>query len=185
MRLYQLVVVIWAASEVIIGITRAAPLGLRRQDRCSGQALIGCLVLSLWAGYFLGRAVPGAAITEGKDPVFGLGIALVLSGIALRWYAVLVLGRFFTTRVMTAPDQTVIQKGPYRLVRHPSYSGLLLIALGLLLCSTNWLSLACFAIALPGFAYRISVEESALVAALGDAYRDYMRRTKRLVPFVV
>ena len=185
MRLYHYVVVLWAASEVVIGITRAAPLGLRRQDRFSGQALIGCLVVALWAGYFLGRAVPGAAITEGRDLVFGLGITLALAGIALRWYAVLVLGRFFTTRVMTTPDQTVVQKGPYRLIRHPSYTGLLLTALGLLLCSTNWLSLACFVIALPGFAYRIQVEESALTAALGDAYRDYMRHTKRLVPFVV
>src|SRR5204863_6867728 len=56
--LYQLVVVLWAASEVVIGITRAAPLGIRGQDRFSGQALVGGLVLSLWAGYFLGRAVP-------------------------------------------------------------------------------------------------------------------------------
>jgi protein-S-isoprenylcysteine O-methyltransferase Ste14 len=184
-RLYQYVVVLWAASEVVIGITRAAPLGFRRQDRFSGQALVGCLVLALWAGYFIGRAVPGAAITEGRDLVFGIGIARALAGIALRWYAVIVLGRFFTTSVITTPDQTVVQRGPYRLVRHPSYSGLLLTALGLLLCSTNWLSLACFAIALPGFAYRIQVEEGVLTAALGDAYRDYMRHTKRLVPFVV
>jgi len=184
-KLYQWVVVLWAASEVLIGITRAAPLGVRGQDRLSGQALIGGLVLSLWAGYFIGRAVPGTAITDGKDLVFDLGIVLALAGIALRWYAVLVLGRFFTTRIMTTPDQPVVQKGPYRLVRHPSYSGLLLTALGLLLCSTNWLSLACFVIAVPGFAYRIRVEEGALTAALGDAYRVYMRHTKRLVPFVV
>ena len=108
-----------------------------------------------------------------------------MAGIALRWYAVLTLGRFFTTRVMTAKDQTVVQKGPYRLIRHPSYTGALLTVLGVLLCQTNWISLACFALALPGFGYRISVEERALVTALGQPYLDYMRRTKRLVPFVV
>jgi len=183
--LYQWVVVLWVASEVVIGITRAAPLGVRGQDRFSGQALAGGLLLSLWAGYFIGRAVSGAAMPEGRILIFEAGIALALAGIALRWYAVLMLGRFFTTRIMTRPDQTVVQKRPYRLVRHPSYSGLLLTALGLLLCSTNWLSLACFVIALPGFAYRIRVEEGALTAALGDSYREYMRHTKRLVPFVV
>jgi len=182
---YQWLVVLWAGSEIVIGITRAAPLGIRRQDRFSGQALVGGLVLSLWAGYFIGRAVPEAAMTEGRYLVYGVGVALALAGIALRWYAVLALGRFFTTRVMTTADQTVVQKGPYRFIRHPSYSGLLLTALGLLLCSTNWLSLACFVIALPGFAYRIRVEEGVLTASLGDAYRDYMHHTKRLVPFVV
>ena len=185
MTLYQWVVVLWAASEVVIGITRSAPLGVRGQDRLSGQALVGGLVLSLWAGYFIGRAVPGTAINEGRNLVFDLGIGVAVAGIALRWYAVLVLGRFFTTRIMTTPDQTVVKKGPYRLVRHPSYTGLLLTAFGLLLCSTNWLSLACFVIVLPGFAYRIRVEEGALTTALGDAYREYMRHTKRLVPFVV
>ena len=57
--------------------------------------------------------------------------------------------------------------------------------LGLVLCSTNWLALACFPLALLGFAYRIRVEERALLDGLGQPYRDYMRDTKRLVPFVV
>jgi len=70
-------------------------------------------------------------------------------------------------------------------VRHPSYTGALLTLLGILLCSTNWLALACFLFAIPGFAYRISVEEKALANGLGQPYRDYMRRTKRLIPYVL
>jgi protein-S-isoprenylcysteine O-methyltransferase Ste14 len=182
---YQAVVVLWLGSEVIIGLTRAAPFSLRGQDRWSGLALVGCLTLSVWLGLFVARRVPVASITEGRSLVFGLGIAVALLGIALRWWAVLTLGRFFTTRVITRPDQTVVQSGPYRWVRHPSYTGALLTVLGVLLCNTNWLSLACFVLALPGFAYRIAVEERALATALGEPYRDYMRRTKRLVPFVV
>jgi protein-S-isoprenylcysteine O-methyltransferase Ste14 len=95
------------------------------------------------------------------------------------------LGRFFTTRVMTQPGQTVVETGPYRYIRHPSYSGMLLTVLGVLVCSTDWLSLACFVLALPGMAYRIKVEEGALIQALGEPYREYMRRTPRLVPFLV
>jgi protein-S-isoprenylcysteine O-methyltransferase Ste14 len=183
--LYQAVIVLWFGSEAIIGLTRAAPFGFRRQDRWSGLALVGCLLVSVYLGLIVARRVPGASITEGRSLVFGLGIAVALLGIALRWWAVLTLGRFFTTRVMTRPDQTVVQSGPYRWVRHPSYTGALLTVLGVLLCNTNWLSVACFVIALPGFAYRMQVEEGALLTALGEAYRDYMRRTKRLVPFVV
>ena len=184
MILYEAVAVLWVASEVVIGITRDAPFRSTGQDRLSGPALIFCVVLSVWAGYFAGRSFPAAAINAAPF-VSGLGIALALAGIAFRWWAVLTLGRFFTTRVMTRPDQTVVQTGPYRLVRHPSYTGMLITVLGMLLASANWVSLACFPIALPGLAYRIRVEEQALIGALGAPYRDYMRRTKRLLPFVV
>ena len=185
MILYQAVLVLWAVSEVVIGVTRTAPLGVRRQDRWSGQALIGFLVLSAWAGFFVARRVPEAAIGAGRPFFFALGLLVAVAGIALRWWAVMTLGRFFTTRVMTRTDQTVVQSGPYRWVRHPSYTGALMTVLGVLLCNLNWLSLACFVVALPGFAYRIRVEERALESALGEPYRDYERRTKRLVPFVV
>ena len=87
--------------------------------------------------------------------------------------------------VTTRADQPVIQSGPYRWVRHPSYAGALLSVLGIVLCSTNWLSLACLLIVASGYAYRIRVEEQALAADLGPPYRDYMRRTKRLIPRVL
>jgi len=185
MTLCQAVVLLWLGSEVVIGVTHAAPFSLRGQDRRSGVALVGFLALGVIAGMYVARKVPGAGIAEGRPFVYDLGIALALAGIALRWWAVLTLGRFFTTRVVTRAGQRAVANGPYRLVRHPSYTGALLTVLGVLLSATNWLSLACFLIALPGFAYRIKVEEEALSAALGLPYQEYMRRTKRLVPFVV
>lgn len=185
MSLYQAVVFLWLGSEVIIGVTHAAPFSHRGQDRSSGVALVGFLALGLVAGLYVARKVPAAGIMPGRSLVYALGIALALAGIALRWWAVLTLGRFFTTRVLIRSDQTVVTNGPYQYVRHPSYTGALLTVLGVLLCATNWLSLACFVIAIPGFAYRIRVEERALVDALGEPYRDYMRRTRQLVPFVV
>lgn len=185
MSLYQAVVFLWLGSEVIIGVTRAAPFSVRGQDRRSGVALVGFLALGVIAGMYVARRVPDAGITSARLLVYDLGLALAIAGIALRWWAVLTLGRFFTTRVMTRSDQTVVTSGPYRWVRHPSYTGALLTVLGILMCTTNWLSIACFVIALPGFAYRIRVEERALETALGEPYREYMQRTKRLVPFVV
>jgi protein-S-isoprenylcysteine O-methyltransferase Ste14 len=188
MTLYSVVVFLWLGSELLVGVVSiiraGAPQG-RREDRLSGPALIFFLVLAVYLGIGVSRGAHWAAIGGGHDVAFALGIALALVGIAVRWYAVISLGRFFTTRVMTRADQTVVQKGPYRLVRHPSYTGALLTVLGILLCQANWLSLLCFVLALPGFAYRIHVEERALLSALGQPYRDYMRRTKRLVPFLV
>jgi protein-S-isoprenylcysteine O-methyltransferase Ste14 len=183
--LYWMVIIVWIVSEASAffrGVTIARD---RRQDRLSGPALIGGLLLSLWVGTPLASIVTGAAMTVGRPVIFVFGLVLALAGIALRQYAIASLGRFFTVRVMTRPDQTVVESGPYRYVRHPSYSGSLVTLLGVLLCSTNWLTLACFALALPGFLYRIRVEEGALLDALGQPYRDYMGRTKRLVPFLL
>jgi protein-S-isoprenylcysteine O-methyltransferase Ste14 len=183
--LYWMVIIVWIVSEASIFFRRVTIAPDRRQDRMSGPALIGFLLLAVWLGSILAGLVPGAAITAGRVLLFVVGLVLALAGIAIRQYAVATLGRFFTVRVMTRPNQTVVDTGLYRYVRHPSYSGSLLTVLGVLLCSTNWLSLACFVLALPGFVYRIRVEERALTQALGEPYRDYMRRTRRLVPFVV
>jgi len=182
---FQAVSLVWVVSEVVIAVTHSAPLRQAGQDRFSQPAVVVSIVVAVWAGYFAARGVPGAAIAQGRPFVIILGVALAAAGIVIRWWAVLSLGRFFTTRVMTRPGQTVVTAGPYGLVRHPSYTGMLLTIAGVLLSSANWVSLACFLIVLPGLAYRIRVEEGALIGALGDPYRDYMRRTKRLVPFVV
>jgi protein-S-isoprenylcysteine O-methyltransferase Ste14 len=184
--LYWMTIVVWVVSELVIGV-RQIPRsrGDLRQDRWSGPVLLGGVLIAVLVGARLAARVPGATITTGQPVVFTLGVTMALAGVAFRQYAVATLGRFFTTRVMTQPGQTVVESGPYRYLRHPSYSGMLLTILGVLLCSTNWLSLACFVLALPGVAYRIKVEEGALIRALGGPYRDYMRRTPRLVPFLV
>ena len=184
--LYWMTIVVWIVSEFVIGVYRT-PIGRGDlyQDRWSGPALIGGVVLAVVLGARVAARIPGTTITTGRPVVFALGVALGIAGVAFRQYAVASLGRFFTTRVMTQPGQTVVESGPYRYVRHPSYSGMLLTVLGVLLCSTDWLSLACFVLALPGMAYRIRVEEGALIRALGEPYREYMKRTPRLVPFLV
>src|SRR5258705_5314104 len=176
---------VWVLSELLVFATHLSGTPERGQDRFSGVALVAGVLLAITLGSKLGRDVPQAAISPGTVYVFWFGVALGLAGIAVRWYAIQSLGRFFRMRVMTVPDQVVVERGPYALVRHPSYTGALMTVLGVMLCSTNWLTLACFVIALPGFAYRLRVQERALVAALGDPYRDYMRRTKRLIPYLL
>lgn len=112
-----------------------------------------------------------------------LGLALLVAGLALRWYAILYLGRYFTVNVAVTADQPVIDTGPYRWVRHPSYTGALVALLGL---GLSWGNAAALAVVLLGsllaLSYRISVEEQALLRGLGEPYRAYMQRTRRLIP---
>ena len=142
-----------------------------------------------WTGitsaFFLSYFLSAAAMSGNRPLIFFVGVALMLGGVAFRWYAISVLGRFFTFEVAVHSGQTVVEAGPYRYIRHPSYTGALLTLIGLGLALGNWASLltilVCMAVA---YSYRISVEEAALVAALGEPYKQYMRRTRRLIPFL-
>ena len=109
----------------------------------------------------------------------------MLMGVALRWYSAAILGKYFTFDVAIQGGQTLIEAGPYRYVRHPSYSGALLSLVGFGLALGNWAGLAA-ALSFLGCAYfyRIPIEEQALISALGDVYKQYMSRTWRLIPFL-
>jgi protein-S-isoprenylcysteine O-methyltransferase Ste14 len=183
--LFWLVFYIWLGSELFIGWKLRAPAGATTDDAASRFILIGSIYVGIGVGFALAFAVQPAAFTQFRRPLLGLGLALMLIGMALRWYSIRVLGRSFTTTVMTRPDQVVVESGPYRWIRHPSYTGGLLTVLGILVCLTNPVSFLGLLPPLIGYTYRIRVEESALVRNLGEPYQSYMRRTKRLIPFLV
>jgi protein-S-isoprenylcysteine O-methyltransferase len=103
----------------------------------------------------------------------------------LGMWSIVHLGRFFTVDVAIASDHHVVDTGPCRRVRHPSCAGAVLAFAGHGICLGNWVSL--LAVTVPvarAFLLRIEVEERALIAALGDSYREYASRTHRLLPFV-
>ena len=120
-----------------------------------------------------------------SDAGFFIGVAIFLVGFGLRVWAVAVLGKSFRTTVETHEDQRVVRSGPYRLLRHPSYSGLLLMCLGYGVAVQNLLSLAvAFLLPLAALLYRIRIEERALVSSLGPAYKQYQNETKKLLPWL-
>lgn len=174
----------WAASEMLLGLRR--PIAeAKRQDRGSRgvNTLAGVGGTALY--FLFPWWLPATTIGWHPLALFLLGAGLAVFGGGVRWYAITTLGRHFSIQVVTSADQSIIQHGPYTLVRHPSYTGLLLIMLGLGLMMTNWASLlAIFLCWLIALLYRISVEEQALLIASKQAYADYMRCTKRLIPFI-
>ena len=160
--------------------------GIRRQDKGSRMVLLCLIVCGTLIGVLLALKVPATTITTAPAILVWLGILLLYAGIALRFSAMVALGSYFTTTVAVAPEQPVIDVGPYRRIRHPAYTGLLLILLGFGLGLLNWLSLlVVMGSALIGCGYRIWVEEDALQEQLGHGYQEYMRRTKRIIPFVL
>ena len=179
---------IWRVMEAIVDIRtlKRFRAGIQRQDKGSHVVLLCLAAVGILLGLLLAFKVPVTAITGARVFLFWLGILLIYAGIALRLYAIIVLGTFFTTSVAIAAEQTVIEAGPYRLIRHPAYTGFLITLLGFGLSLTNWLSLlVIMGCALIGLSYRIHVEEYVLQEHLGQRYQEYMQRTKRLIPFVL
>jgi protein-S-isoprenylcysteine O-methyltransferase Ste14 len=119
----------------------------------------------------------------GASVVFWIGIVVMLLGLFLRHWSIYVLGQYFRTTVEVNRGQKVVQKGPYRYIRHPSYGGIILFCLGYGLIAKNWLSLA-IAVLLPtaSLLYRIKIEEVALAKGIGPDYEAYQKKTKKLLP---
>jgi protein-S-isoprenylcysteine O-methyltransferase Ste14 len=152
-------------------------------DDASLRTLWITILLSVTAGIIASTRVPAAAF--GGAVAFWMGCALFGVGLALRWYSISYLGRFFTVNVAIHSGHEIIDTGPYARIRHPSYTGALLAFLGLALTLTNWLSLVLIVVPIFwAFSRRISIEETALSSALGSPYTRYMERTKRLAPFI-
>jgi protein-S-isoprenylcysteine O-methyltransferase len=175
----------------LYALSEAGLVWLKRSGKAAADADRGSLPLiwlvigaSVAAAFLCANALPGLAL--GPAGIWRpAGAAVFAAGIGVRWYAILSLGRFFTVNVAIASDHQLVETGPYRRVRHPSYTGALLAFLGLGLCLDNWASLAALVVPVSVvFWWRMRIEEAALLETFGERYRDYMRRTRRLIPFI-
>ncbi len=172
----------WALLELINHlIGKGIRLGQTNQASDGGSywLLIVTVYLCFCLAY-LGRLLNWGVAAGTMQYV---GLALMMSGVALRQWAVLALGRHFSVVVALERDHQLVMAGPYRRLRHPAYTGGMIATLGFALALGSWVSIIPITlILLPAFAYRIRLEEQLLLTAFGDAYRDYMARTWKLLP---
>lgn len=179
---------IWLALEVALVLrdrvrgkgARTNDLGTRRLIAVASAASFA--LTGIVAGALRHHStlwLPGA---HGDGPLM-LGLALMWAGLGLRVWAIAVLGEAFRTTVEVDAGQQLVESGPYRMIRHPSYSGVLLIAVGYGVVSGAWPALAIATIGpFVVLLRRILVEERSLINTMGSVYCAYQQRTKRLVP---
>ena len=148
------------------------------------NALYWTWAASITAAIWIGKA-HAPTMFGGANWIGIVSVAILAAALAIRWTAIVTLGKSFSVNVAIHATQTLYKTGLYRLVRHPSYTGLLLVFVAIGLHTRNWVGLAIMLIP-PGAAllYRIRVEEAALGQAFGQEYTDCSKATKRLLPGV-
>jgi protein-S-isoprenylcysteine O-methyltransferase Ste14 len=167
---------VWAVGELVLQVRNQAP----GEPDPSRLAMLAGSVGGVTLAFVL--AGHGELPGPGWLPVV-LGLSVAWLGMAVRAWSVRALGEFFTVDVTVAADQRVIDDGPYALVRHPSYTGMLMAILGFGIALDSWGAVAA-ALFLPlaAVVIRIRHEETMLRRELGEPYEAYAKRTARLVP---
>jgi protein-S-isoprenylcysteine O-methyltransferase Ste14 len=152
-------------------------------DRRAKRVVIASVWFGLVVAFVLAKNVPSLRAGADTWATLLLGVAIACAGTALRAWAILTLGTSFRRDVMVETGQAVNRSGPYRWLRHPSYTGTLVNTFGLSLAFGSWIgALVALTLAVLGHLPRIRVEEAELHDGLGAAYGDYARTTSKLVP---
>ncbi|MEO8366742.1 MAG: isoprenylcysteine carboxylmethyltransferase family protein [Pseudoxanthomonas sp.] len=183
-KLFLALTAIWAASEIWLGLSRRSGDRARSKDSGTLRMLLVtiyvCIGIAVWLssrayGHFAGMRVP----------LFWIGLLLMATGMFLRFWSIRVLAHFFTVDVTIREGHELIRRGPYQLLRHPSYTGALMTFLGFGLALGNLASMLVVMVPVTiAFLWRIRIEEQVLANAFPSQYPEYVRQTRRLIPFV-
>ena len=156
------------------------------RDSGSLRVLLGGMWIVLFLAFPLSFVRAWSFPPRAQLPLFAVGVSLILLGSSLRRYCWRTLGQYFTGDVRARPGQPVIRTGPYRLVRHPSYTAGMMMYIGIGLALGNWFSFTLLTIAtIATYCYRVVIEERALLDTIGEPYRSYTKERKRFIPYIV
>jgi protein-S-isoprenylcysteine O-methyltransferase Ste14 len=180
---FTVAVAVWVVFEFVMRVRQRLRSGAPAQDP-TAFVLVLCLAAAIVVAQVLGRR---GALRWPGGPVwpFAVGMVLIAAGIGLRAWSIATLGRMFQYQITIQPGHRVITTGPYRYVRHPSYSGIALVLAGIALaCDDVWGLAAAAVLGGTGLAVRIHAEEQQLAQALGAEYEHFAVGRKRLLPGV-
>jgi len=115
-----------------------------------------------------------------------VGVIIMILGMIIHFLSVITLGRYFTRTLAITNNHSVVRSGIYRLIRHPGYLGTILIGVGFGITSYNWILftfIISFLVLI--YSYRIYAEEKMMLEQFGNEYKEYMKESWRLIPYVL
>jgi len=179
----RIALVIVGSALGIAALFSSGHIGAGEREDRGNRWVIGVLgVVGLLLGYLPAYTERRGFWTIDGDAVRWLGVVLFAAGGALRIYPVYVLGRRFSGLVAIQAGHTLVTDGVYGVIRHPSYLGLLINALGWALIFRSGIGVLLTTLIIPPLLARIRAEEKLLSAHFGVEYDRYCERTSRLIP---
>ena len=184
--LLKYVVVIFPLSEItLLLFKRSKEKSSLKSDRGSLRLLWITIIASISLAVVL-QWHPSAAFQLPRSITSAIALSFLTGGLIIRWLSIISLGKFFTVDVAIQEKHTLVLRGLYKYVRHPSYTGLLLEFIGLAVYFGTWISLIVIVIPITSaVVYRIRWEEVVLLEKFGKHYEEYMAHTKSLIPGIV
>lgn len=181
--IWLLLCTVWITAEIKLARpNRIEDVNILEKEERSQRVLWLTMLVSLILALIF-KTIALAPIPIGYLPRQIIGLLIFANGLGLRYVAVKQLGRLFTTDVSIYTNHQLIVAGPYRWVRHPAYTGLIIAFAGAGLAMGDFIALAILTIPVTvAFNYRITIEESFLVKKFGKDYQEYRQQTKKLLP---
>lgn len=175
--LVLLVLVFQPLAIFLLRRSHTPPVKTRFRNASTVGATVILIPVTLWFGYAGTGLLP--------DSAYYFGFFLALLGNALYFWGYQTLGRNFSLEVVIYQGHQLIERGPYRFIRHPMYSALVLSSVGMGLMAQSWEAVLVIAVVdIVAVWYRIRIEEKALIAEFGEKYLSYSKRVKRLIPLI-
>ena len=183
---HQLIAALWLvfAAYWLIASRSVKPVRERQSVASRSAHLLALLAIALLLGIRHWPLPLGAQVIPGGWTRYWCAVALVLVGLGFSVWARVALGTNWSGLVTVKVGHELVRHGPYRRIRHPIYSGILLGLAGSAL-ATNGYWLIVFAVCLLYFIYSARVEEGIMTNTFPTAYPSYRARTKMLIPFVL
>jgi protein-S-isoprenylcysteine O-methyltransferase Ste14 len=180
---------LWSAWALYWWITSAdVKATARREPALSRWAHLGPMALAAWLLLAPGAALPGLGtrfLPPSVAPLaFGVGALLTAAGLLFAVWARRHLGRNWSATVTLKQGHELVTSGPYALVRHPIYTGLLFAFAGSALAQGEWRGVVATALAFAALWRKLRLEERWMCECFGEAYAAYRRRVRALVPLV-
>jgi len=176
---FMLLLSLWILSEFINSLWSKKNSQTTNKDNGSYKIVVAASYMALFVVFLLRKFNLG--VFSGSFQY--VGFILIIVGILLREWAIYLLGNCFTTRVQVREKAKLVTRGPYKCIRHPAYTGILLTFAGIPLAIGTWLGMIiAFMVKLIAIEYRIHVEEKVLKEAFGSEYEEYKKSTWKLFP---
>ena len=184
--------IIGAFWLVFLAYWAIAAVGVKRNIKATPwwkyaalRLAIAALIIAAVSMPAVRRALRLAPVHLGHDPLLGaIGALLVALGVGLAIFARIYIGRNWGTPMSRKQDPELVTGGPYALIRHPIYSGIILATVGTMI-GLSFVWVLPLVVLIPYFIYCARREEEFMCQQFGEAYRAYMRRTRMLVPFLL